>query len=434
MRYKFTNFYLNKKISFYLFKVLILILFWGNTYSAQTYKMSIEEIEVLSSSKIQASVYIENIGENIILTSYQCALSINQDIDLSSLSLNYVEESSELLNEPDLYVGIDNIDGPSELTFVSYIGSDIISSKTLVGKFTLEGNIDISNINLLDIQWDFEGTISTIITGKNFENITNPISHISIFGDPNEPTETTSLNVVDVIASDNSPSALNVIDGVGYGGGDESSRWAQQGMPASLVFDLGEVSQVSATRISFFNFAEGRIYQYNVKVSSDMENWTTVLDNVNSKPEEWSSEEFTSVDGRYVELEILSSTGPNSENWATVWEAEIWGVGTPKSVEDEEEILVEEETIPSEFGISQNYPNPFNPTTNVKVMMKENGSAILNVFNLLGEKVQSVLDEELSAGEHVVSIDGSRLASGMYIYQLIVNNNFTQVKRMNLIK
>ena len=38
-------------------------------------------------------------------------------------------------------------------------------------------------------------------------------------------------------------------------------------------------------------------------------------------------------------------------------------------------------------------------------MMKENGSAVLNVFNILGEKVQSVLDEELSAGEHVVSID-----------------------------
>jgi hypothetical protein len=66
--------------------------------------------------------------------------------------------------------------------------------------------------------------------------------------------------------------------------------------------------------------------------------------------------------------------------------------------------------------------------------MKESGSAVLNVFNLLGEKVESVLDEELSAGEHVVSIDGSRLASGMYIYQLIANNKFTQVKRMNLIK
>ena len=189
MRYKLTNFYLNKKIYFYLFNLLIFHSFSANIYSSPIYKMSIEDIEVLSSSKIQASVYIENVGENVILTSYQCALSINQTLDLSSLTLLYVEESSELMNEPDLYVGIDNIDGPSELTFVSYIGSDIISKKTLVGKFTLEGNIDISNINLLDIQWDFEGTISTIITGKDFENITDPSAHLSIFPSPEEPAE-----------------------------------------------------------------------------------------------------------------------------------------------------------------------------------------------------------------------------------------------------
>ncbi len=414
----------------------LLLLINSIIFANPTYKMSIEQIEVLSSSKIQASVYIENIGENIILTSYQCALSINQTLDLSSLILKYVEESSELMNEPDLYVGIDNIDGPSELTFVSYIGSDIISKKTLVGKFTLEGNIDISDINLLDIQWDFEGTISTIITGKDFANITDPAGHISIFGDPEEPVETTSLNVVDVIASsttDGNTSPEGAIDGLCFCDGDENARWATQGMPATLVFDLGQISKVNATRISFYNFAEGRIYQYNVKVSSDMENWTTVLENVNSKSEEWSSEEFNDVDARYLELEILSSTGSNNSDWANVWEAEIWGIGTPKTVEDEEEVLAEE-TIPSDYGISQNYPNPFNPSTNVKVMMKENGSAILNVYNLLGEKVQSVLDEELSAGEHVVSIDGSRLASGMYIYQLIVDNKFTQTKRMNLIK
>ena len=143
--------------------------------------MSISNIAVLSSKSIQASVYIENLEEEFELTSYQCALSINQNIDLSSLQLTYVAGSSELLNEPNLHIGIDNIDGPTELTFVSFIGNDIISSRTLVGTFILEGNLNISNINLLDIQWDFEGTICTIITGKDFINITNPSSHASIF-------------------------------------------------------------------------------------------------------------------------------------------------------------------------------------------------------------------------------------------------------------
>ncbi len=96
--------------------------------------------------------------------------------------------------------------------------------------------------------------------------------------------------------------------------------------------------------------------------------------------------------------------------------------------------IIEEETVPSEFGISQNYPNPFNPTTKIEVTMKEVGSARLDVYNILGEKVLAVLDEELSAGSHTINIDGTRLASGTYIYQLVVNNQFSQTKKMNLIK
>ncbi len=67
-------------------------------------------------------------------------------------------------------------------------------------------------------------------------------------------------------------------------------------------------------------------------------------------------------------------------------------------------------------------------------MMKESGSARLDVYNLLGERVLAVLDEDLSAGVHEVSIDGSKLASGIYIYKLDIENRFSQVKKMNLIK
>ncbi|MCB9211736.1 MAG: T9SS type A sorting domain-containing protein, partial [Ignavibacteriales bacterium] len=72
--------------------------------------------------------------------------------------------------------------------------------------------------------------------------------------------------------------------------------------------------------------------------------------------------------------------------------------------------------------------------TKVEVKMKDNAVARLEVYNLIGEKVLAVLDEELSAGIHEINIDGSRLASGVYIYQLIVDNKFSQVKKMNLIK
>jgi hypothetical protein len=67
-------------------------------------------------------------------------------------------------------------------------------------------------------------------------------------------------------------------------------------------------------------------------------------------------------------------------------------------------------------------------------MMKESGSARLEVYNILGEKVLSVLDEELSAGVHEVNIDASKLASGVYLYKLDVNNQFVQLNKMNLVK
>ena len=71
---------------------------------------------------------------------------------------------------------------------------------------------------------------------------------------------------------------------------------------------------------------------------------------------------------------------------------------------------------------------------NWQIRMKESGSARLDVYDLLGEKVLAVIDSDLSAGIHEINIDGSRLASGMYIYQLIINNKFTQVKKMSLMK
>ncbi|MBK8944285.1 MAG: hypothetical protein IPM32_03340 [Ignavibacteriae bacterium] len=95
MRYKLTNFYINKKLKFYLFNVLSIFLFSGNIFASQIYKMSLENYRIDGDSSVSADVYIENVGESFELTSYQCALSINQSLDLSSLRLKYVEGSSD---------------------------------------------------------------------------------------------------------------------------------------------------------------------------------------------------------------------------------------------------------------------------------------------------------------------------------------------------
>jgi Secretion system C-terminal sorting domain/F5/8 type C domain len=420
---------------------ILFLLINSNLFSNPTYRMTIEGIEVLSGSSVQASVYIENIGDEFELTSYQCALSINQEIDLSSLSLSYLEGSSELLNKPDLYIGIDNIDGPTELTFVSFIGNDIISTKTLLGTFILEGQININNINLLNIQWDFEGTVSTILTGANFANITNPASHESIFPSQEEPLEIAKVNIMGAEASaitDGKYYPEYLYDGktsekyMNDESSDKSGRWAVAGFPQWVTIDLGEETYIDNIKLD--PFGSEKDISYDCEFYTGTYNEKTLLSSATTKVGgQWSEHSLSGIRTRYLTIVV---TGSEGNNWCDFWELEIYGNNSTTGVEEEEndEEVVDEETIPSEYGISQNYPNPFNPTTKIQVRMKESGSARLNVYNILGERVLAVLDTELSAGVHEVSIDGSRLGSGVYIYKLDVDNNFSQIKKMNLIK
>jgi len=93
--------------------------------------------------------------------------------------------------------------------------------------------------------------------------------------------------------------------------------------------------------------------------------------------------------------------------------------------------------IPSEYGLSQNYPNPFNPLTNIEFSVPEKSVVRIDIYSALGELVRRVIDKEVEAGYHSVSIDGSQLPSGTYIYQMTAQGkekSFIQSKKMTLIK
>ena len=77
-----------------------------------------------------------------------------------------------------------------------------------------------------------------------------------------------------------------------------------------------------------------------------------------------------------------------------------------------------EKGIPSEISLCQNYPNPFNPTTKITFSLPKDGMTSLSIYNLLGEKVASLVNEELQAGVHSYSFDASQLSSGVYFYRL----------------
>lgn len=87
----------------------------------------------------------------------------------------------------------------------------------------------------------------------------------------------------------------------------------------------------------------------------------------------------------------------------------------------------------SEYSLSQNYPNPFNPFTTISFSIPAKGIVELNVYNILGEKVATILNEELSKGIYTYNFDGSQLSSGVYVYTIKVNN-FNAAKKMLLLK
>ncbi|MFV1882996.1 MAG: T9SS type A sorting domain-containing protein [Balneola sp.] len=94
----------------------------------------------------------------------------------------------------------------------------------------------------------------------------------------------------------------------------------------------------------------------------------------------------------------------------------------------------DENGVPSEFALKQNYPNPFNPSTNIQFSLPEASKVTLNVYDMLGRKVATLLDgKQLNAANHAVKFDASALASGMYIYR-IEAGSFVSTRKMMLIK
>jgi len=88
---------------------------------------------------------------------------------------------------------------------------------------------------------------------------------------------------------------------------------------------------------------------------------------------------------------------------------------------------------PLTFALGQNYPNPFNPSTNIKYSIPQSGFVKLSVYNLIGEEVSLLVNEEVDAGFYEVTFDASNLPSGTYFYRLQTGNT-VQTKKMVLMK
>jgi len=124
----------------------------------------------------------------------------------------------------------------------------------------------------------------------------------------------------------------------------------------------------------------------------------------------------------YVTVKAVNMNNPNE-----VYEAELTAASVLVSVEDESNI--------SGFSLDQNYPNPFNPSTRINFAIPTAANVTLEVFDISGQKIATLVSGFLNAGYHFVDMDAAKykMSSGTYIYK-IQADKFSSVKKMILVK
>lgn len=133
------------------------------------------------------------------------------------------------------------------------------------------------------------------------------------------------------------------------------------------------------------------------------------------------------IDGDgFLELIVVKANYPQTN----VYYYEVYSTGVTG--------LKSEKPIPLNIELKQNFPNPFNPSTIIEYDINQDGQVKIDVFNIQGEKVNTLVNEHQAAGNHTISWDGvnqngERLPSGIYFYRL---NNVEQneIKKMILLK
>ena len=120
-------------------------------------------------------------------------------------------------------------------------------------------------------------------------------------------------------------------------------------------------------------------------------------------------------------------------NWFPARKTDWEGAGMPTT--DVEEAV---NSLPTEFSLSQNFPNPFNPTTSIVFSLAKTGHVKISIYNMLGQKIQDLVNQKVIAGTHEVAWNGKdqsgkAASSGIYFYRMETDSHIA-MKKMTLIK
>jgi len=140
---------------------------------------------------------------------------------------------------------------------------------------------------------------------------------------------------------------------------------------------------------------------------------------------DWCTDAKPTSDGGYV---LCGYTDSDSAQIRDAWIIKTDDQGRWTS------IRYDNQSIPLQFKLNQNYPNPFNPFTKISYNLPNTGFIKLTIYDVLGREIFTILKQNQTAGIHTIIFDGSSFTSGIYFYKLNFNNEFSETKKMILLK
>jgi len=310
----------------------------------------------------------------------------------------------------------------------------------------------------LDMEDGFDNPVDIVVTEvtgepNNFpagysSSVGGKIFVIELFGDPGTFTASISLNFGSGVLNEtvnSNPSQVKLFKR----NSTSSGSWTDLGGASSADYVTGEVTWTGITSFSQFLPVLGEptvpveLSSFNANLSGNSVtlNWATQTETNNTGWEIELRGTGNKEQGAWKKVGFVAGKGTTSEK--QTYSFGISGLTGSKAdfrlkqVDTDGNIsysnILSVDLIPSKFELSQNYPNPFNPTTSIRFSLPVAGHVELAVYNMLGQKILTLVNGEKEAGYHLINFDGRNLASGSYFY-IINTGNFRSVKKLMLMK
>ncbi len=318
------------------------------------------------------------------------------------------------------------LDGNDPRLPESVSGGGLISASAVEynGELEINNTTDIKTRTLHNGKWSALNEISLTIP-QGFDNL--KITEIHYHPLDLENINDRELEFIELKNMGNSSislDGLNFFDGINYTFQNDTEI-----LPGEYVVLVSNSSEFEK-RYGFNPFAEfsGQLANNGETISlQDTDNDTLISIEYDDKYP-WPN----SADGNGYSIVLREANAYADLNNAKNWRASKIINGSPGK-NDEVTDVKATESLPVQFYLSQNYPNPFNPSTKIEFFLPQAVYVTVEVYNALGQRIVSLVNNPMTAGRHQVEFDGQNLSSGVYFYR-IEAGDFQRAKKMVLIK